>query len=117
MERAVDDEEGEAVDCGPSKIFGASAAARGKEAMGDHEVERAAEELKGVEAASAGLRLVGVACDGLSVREGGAEEAWLVEREGEVADADGAEVGAGEGGSAAARRDGGDLDLDGAGEL
>ena len=90
---------------------------RGEEAVQDHQVEGVAEELEGVEAAGAGLCLVVVADDWLCVREGGAEEAGLVEREGEVADADGTEAGAGERGTAATGRDGGDLGLDGAGEL
>ena len=112
VERAVDDEEGEAVDGGPGEVFGAGAAAAWEEAVEDHEIERAGEELEGVEAAGAR-----VACDGLGVQECGAEEAGLVEREGEIADADGAEVGAGERGSAATGRNGGYLGLDGAGEL
>ena len=85
--------------------------------MEGHEVKSMAEELEGVEAAGAGLRLVGVAGDGLGVREGGAEETGLVESEGEVADADGAEMGAGESGSTPTGRYGGDLGLDGAGKL
>jgi len=67
VEWAVDDEEGEAVDCGPGKVLGVGAAARGEEAVKDHEVEGVGEQLEGVETAGACLGFIGVVGDWLGI--------------------------------------------------